>query len=103
MGGVEDLVLVLLQRLNPVLHIGGLLLGIVRNAAFGRQKDTGQLGTQLFPSIIGIPETVGLGKRGPVQTREMSTPVCQLMQSRAVIAGGILESSLARQMDAVLR
>jgi hypothetical protein len=37
----KDFVLVLLQRLNPAVHIGGMLLGIVGYATLGCQKDAG--------------------------------------------------------------
>jgi len=60
-----------------------VLLGIVRNAAFGCQKDTRQLRSQFFPSIVGIPEMERLCEPSPVQTGGVSTPMRHFELCRA--------------------
>ena len=102
MGGTEDFVLVLLQRLDPGVHVCGVLLRIVGDTALGGHKDTGQLRTQLFFRVIDIPETVGFGERGPIQAGWVSAEMCKFMENRAVIAGSISESLFGREMDAIL-
>jgi hypothetical protein len=73
MGGAENFVLVLLQRLDPGPYVCGVLLRVVGDTALGGHKDTGQLRTQLFFRVVDIPETVGFGERGPIQAGWMST------------------------------
>jgi hypothetical protein len=75
MGGAKGFVFVSLQHLDPAIQVRGVLRGIVRNSALGRQKQAGQLGAQLLLGVIHIPKTVGLTERSAIQARRMTTPV----------------------------
>src|SRR5947209_1290973 len=97
----EDLVLVLLQRLDPRVHIGGMLLGVVRNAALRRQKYACQLRAQFLFGVVGVAEAIRLIQCGPVQAGWMSGPVSQLMKCGPVISGRIGKRLLRWKVNAV--
>src|SRR5260370_29248003 len=88
----EDFILVLLQNVDPRADIRGVLLGVMWNSSFRSQKHARQLSPQLLLRIADIAEPVGVGEGSAIQPRRVATPVGKLMQCRAVIASGVLES-----------
>src|SRR5690606_2939023 len=83
-------------------NISRMVGRVVRNAAFGGQKDAGQLRAQLFPRITLVAEALAFVERRPVQSGRMSRPVRQLMQGGTVVIRRGVEGRLRRKMDAVV-
>jgi len=101
--GAEDLVLVILKRLDPRSNVGGVLFGVVRNAPLRGKEDTRQLGAQLFLGVVRIAESVALIEGWAVQASGVAAPVGKLMQSRSVVVRRAPESVLLWKMDRILR
>ena len=57
-GCPENLILIIFQTGQPRIHVGGVAVRIVRNAAFSHQEDAGEFGTELFLCIFNVAKSV---------------------------------------------
>ena len=64
MRGTEDLVLVLLQGLDPGTDVRGVIRGIVGNSDFRSNEDARQFGAKFFFRVVQIAESVGFVQVG---------------------------------------
>lgn len=101
LGGAEDLILVVLEGLDPRGDVGGVLFGVVRNAALCGKEDARQFGAQLFFGIVGIAKPVAFIEGLAVQTSRVTAPVGKLVKSGSVIICGAFESLLPRKVDGI--
>ena len=95
--GMDDLVRILFQRLDPVLDIGGVLPRIMADADVFSQHPRGDLRPEFFPGI-----RLGAARAElPIQAGGMARPVPQLMQRRGIVFVAGIETGARRQMDLV--
>ena len=57
MSSSKDLVLILLQRLNPTSDVRGMGFGVMRNSLLRRNENARKLRSELFLCIVLIAET----------------------------------------------
>src|SRR5579859_4060349 len=101
LGRTENLILVLAERRHPRPNVRGVLLRFMRDTALGSEKNTGDLCPELLLGIARISEPIAFIQRRSIQTRRMSAPVRELVQSRPVVIGWAAERVLRRQMDRI--
>ena len=99
-GGPENLVLVFLQDLDPALHVGRMLAGIVGHAQLVGHEVAGQLGAQLF---FGVLDRTERPTELAPQALFVAGPVAQLMQGRGVVGRLVLELIAGGKVDLILR
>ena len=99
-GRAEHLQRLVLQRLDPRTHIGGVLARIVADAQLVADDHGSDLGAQLFLGVPLAPERV---RQVAVKARSVARPVAQLVQRGRVVAVGAGELAALRQGDAVGR
>ena len=106
LGGVvsssKDLVLILLERLNPASDVRGMGFGVVRNSLLRRNENARKLRSELFLCVVLIAEPIAVGERGPVKAIRVSRPVRQFVERRPVIRTRVFEGVFGRQVDAVV-
>ena len=71
----KDFVLIALQRADPGVDIGGVLLWIVGNAPLRGKEDAGQFGAKLLLRVVRVAETIGFSEGRTVETRGVTGPV----------------------------
>ena len=101
MGRTEDLVLVLLQSLDPRTHVRGVMRWIVGHSDFGSNKDARQLGTKFFFRVIQIAESIGFVQGRALEPRGVTGPVCEFVKRCAVVTRRVFEGFFRRQVNAV--
>ena len=102
LGGAEDLVLVVAQGLNPGADVGGVLLGLVRDAALCREKDAGQFCPEFFLRVVRITEPIAFVEGRPVEAGRVAAPVREFVEGGSVVVGRGLECLLRWEMDRVV-
>src|SRR4051812_6665203 len=101
MSGAEDLILVLLQNLNPRSNVGGVVLGVVWYTLFCCDENAGELGTKFLLRVVGVAKSVVVVQGVAIQTAWVTGPVPQLVKGGSVVAGRVFERFLRRKMNGV--
>jgi len=95
--GADDFIRIILQRLDPGVHIGGVVLRIMRDADVLAEHPGGDFRPQFLAGIHFRTEWPVF----PIQAAGVARPVAEFMQGCAVVEAGILKVFTRRQMDGV--
>jgi hypothetical protein len=89
---------VFFQRLDPRLHIGGVLFGVMRNARILAEHPGGDFRAQLLAGVWLRTER----SKFPVHAGAMARPVTKLVNDRAVILFRVFKIFTRGQMDGIV-
>ena len=84
-GSPEDLVFVIAKHFQPRIHVGGVAVRIVRNAAFSHHEDAGEFGAEFFLCIFNVAKSLTVIECFPVEALRRTGPVRRFMERRPVI------------------
>ena len=100
-GSPKDLVLILLERLNPTSDVRGVGFGVVRNSLLRCNEYARKLRSEFFLCVVLIAEPVAVRQCGSVQPFRVSRPVREFVERGPVISTGVFEGIFGREVDAV--
>ena len=99
-GGLEDGPFVLLQNLEPMVEVGGVVVaGLRGDAEVAAEKRGPDLGDQFFAGIALVAELPA--SEIPVEAGRVLRPVSHLVGQRRAIALGILEGHEGRHLHVI--
>ena len=81
--GPENLLRVVLKRLDPTSDIRGMAARIMPNANFGARNERRDLSAKFLPRVARAPERV---REVTVKTTRRTRPVPQFMQRRRIVS-----------------
>src|SRR5712691_8844366 len=97
----EDLVFIVLERLDPRSNIGSVIGRIVWDSPFRSKKNAGQFRTQFLFRVVLIAKVLTGVESFPIQSARVSGPMTKFMKRCSVIVSGLAESRLRWKVDRI--